>query len=231
MIENFLLHCFSICLSMAVRKQYQNSELSPANCLLVGGFCDSLELEDLTLRAFRIEFIARAQWSSSLLLHTPPSLYNLRHLVVSLNCIKGPWSTSELCCESLYHCQGSSSIPSHESFFLPCSWGVEGSLCECCTLMHKDWDWKRITYSLKLGEIWNWDALLPFSLRSQEMRGWVCTCNHPSKSQTPIWLILLLVVALATALVQIGFIDSSATKLLCDTGFVFLVVSSLLVNH
>lgn len=61
MIENFLLHCFSICLSMAVRKQYQNSELSPANCLLVGGFCDSLELEDLTLRAFRIEFIARAQ--------------------------------------------------------------------------------------------------------------------------------------------------------------------------
>lgn len=43
------------CLSMAVCNQYQNSELSPANCLLVGGFCDSLELEDLTLHAFRIE--------------------------------------------------------------------------------------------------------------------------------------------------------------------------------
>lgn len=59
---------------MAVCNQYQNSELSPANCLLVGGFCDSLELEDLTLHAFRIE-------SSLLVLNEVAHCYFIRLLL------------------------------------------------------------------------------------------------------------------------------------------------------
>lgn len=38
--------------------------------------------------------------------------------------------------------------------------------------------------------------------------------SHLSKSQTPIWILLLLVVAPVTALTETAFIDSSAAKLL-----------------
>lgn len=88
----------------------------------------------------------------------PPSLCNLRQLVVALSCMKGPRSTSELCCRSFYHCQGTITLTLiQQSFFVPCSWGTEGSLCECFTLIHKDW--KKIIYSTKSGEIWNCEML------------------------------------------------------------------------
>lgn len=182
------------------------------------GFCDSLELGVLQ-HAFSMESMI-----SLLQLHVP-SWCNLRQLVVVLNYIKGPQSTSEFCCENFYHCQSIIRL-THESFFFTSSWGGEVFLSEYCALVHKD---QKNTYSLKLCEIWNWGALLPFSLRSQEMRGWVCTCNHPSKSQAPRWLLLLLVVALATVLAQTGFIESSATELLWGIGFLFLFFFSLLI--
>lgn len=109
-----------------------------------------------------------------------------------------------------------------DQFFFYSPWNLSGSLCKDGTIVQKIF--KILCYKTEIALCIRSYPLF-FSSGAGRWGGGFVLASLPSKSQTPIWIVLPSVVAPVRALTQTDFIDSSAVKLLLGCWIFFLYFS------